>query len=192
MSDQLNEQDLLRKAAERNAVDGAVDHVGSIGSGDDTERSLVAQRVQGSRTLIQLMAENIREVFWTVTPDWKEVLYISPAYEKIWGRSCESLYARPLDWLDAVVDADREQVIDEIRKKALEISLTLHLRSIEYSGQMAPSGGYMHVLFPSVMQKGMFIELLALLRILPSASRPKLHCVRSATSTGATSIPCRP
>ncbi len=74
--------------------------------------------VEGNETLFRKMAENIREVFWTGSPDWKEVLYISPAYEKVWGRSCESLYARPLDWLDAVVDADREHVIAAISKKS--------------------------------------------------------------------------
>ncbi|MBU1690308.1 MAG: PAS domain S-box protein [Gammaproteobacteria bacterium] len=62
-------------------------------------------------TLFQQLTERIREVFWIVSPDWQEVIYISPGYEKIWGRSCESLYARPLYWLDSVVDADREQVI---------------------------------------------------------------------------------
>ncbi|GAO37404.1 PAS/PAC sensor-containing diguanylate cyclase/phosphodiesterase [Sulfuricella sp. T08] len=118
MSDELNEQDLLRKAAECNAAGGGVDHAGTISSVDDiTERKQVAQRVQWGETLFRQMAENIHEVFWTGTPDWNEVLYISPAYEKIWGRSCESLYARPRDWLDAVVDADREELIDAINKK---------------------------------------------------------------------------
>ena len=56
------------------------------------------------------LTEHIREVFWIVSPDWQEVVYISPRYEEIWGRSCESLYDRPLYWLDSVVEADREQV----------------------------------------------------------------------------------
>src|SRR5207253_3170816 len=39
------------------------------------------------------------------------MLYISPAYEKIWGRSCESLYAEPRTWLDAIHPNDRAQVM---------------------------------------------------------------------------------
>ena len=30
------------------------------------------------------------------------MLYISPGYEAIWGRSCQRLYDHPGDWLDAI------------------------------------------------------------------------------------------
>ncbi|MBU0594981.1 MAG: PAS domain S-box protein [Gammaproteobacteria bacterium] len=62
-------------------------------------------------SLFQQLTEHLREVFWIASTDWQEIIYISPGYVEIWGRSCDSLYARPLDWLDSVVDADREQVI---------------------------------------------------------------------------------
>ncbi len=38
------------------------------------------------------------------------VLYVSPAYEKIWGRSCEDLYQNPAIWLDDVHPDDRDRV----------------------------------------------------------------------------------
>jgi PAS domain S-box-containing protein len=38
------------------------------------------------------------------------MLYISPGYEEVWGRSCESLYARPQSWLDSIHPDDRERV----------------------------------------------------------------------------------
>jgi PAS domain S-box-containing protein len=68
--------------------------------------------------LSQQVTKHIRDVFWLVSADWQEVLYVSPAYEEIWGRSCESLYARPVDWLDSVVDADREQLISAISRES--------------------------------------------------------------------------
>ncbi len=46
---------------------------------------------------------------WRTSPP-REILYISPAYERIWGRTCESLYADPLAFLDAVHPDDRERV----------------------------------------------------------------------------------
>jgi len=56
------------------------------------------------------MVENIREVFWLTDSAKTQMLYASPAYEKIWSRSCESLYASPRDWIDAIHPGDRERV----------------------------------------------------------------------------------
>ena len=41
------------------------------------------------------LAENIHEVFWMTDPQTTQLLYISPAYEQVWGRSCQSLYEQP-------------------------------------------------------------------------------------------------
>jgi PAS domain S-box-containing protein len=60
------------------------------------------------------LTETIQEVFWMGTPDWGQVLYISPAYETLWGGSRESLYEQPSAWLDAVVEDDRQGVIDKM------------------------------------------------------------------------------
>jgi PAS domain S-box-containing protein len=38
------------------------------------------------------------------------VHYINPAFERIWGRTCASLYHNPRSWLDSVVPADRDKV----------------------------------------------------------------------------------
>jgi PAS domain S-box-containing protein len=56
------------------------------------------------------LAENISEVFWMSDPQKSEVLYISPAYEQVWGRSCQSLYERPRSFLDAIHPEDMEHV----------------------------------------------------------------------------------
>jgi PAS domain S-box-containing protein len=56
------------------------------------------------------LAENIHEVFWITDAVKHEVLYVSPAYEAIWGRSCASLYAAPETWLEAIRPEDRDAV----------------------------------------------------------------------------------
>jgi len=58
--------------------------------------------LHASELRFRQMAENIREVFWLTDSAKTQMLYPSPAYEKIWGRSCESLYASPRDWIDAI------------------------------------------------------------------------------------------
>src|SRR5262249_18600664 len=56
------------------------------------------------------LAESINEVFWMADPQTTEILYISPAYEQVWGQSCQSLYEQPRSFLDAVHPDDRERV----------------------------------------------------------------------------------
>lgn len=58
------------------------------------------------------VTDNIREVFWLTDPGKNEVLYVSPAYEAIWGRTTESIYLWAREWLDAVHPDDRERVRD--------------------------------------------------------------------------------
>jgi PAS domain S-box-containing protein len=73
------------------------------------------------------LTDNIRQVFWTGSTDLSEIFYISPAYEEIWGRPCESLYQNPLSWLESVVAEDRERVRAEldVAGKVLENESTI-------------------------------------------------------------------
>src|SRR5581483_7511386 len=61
--------------------------------------------------------ENIREVFWMMNPQGTEILYISPAYEQIWGRSCEELYRNPMSWADAIVPEDRAEALAKFHRQ---------------------------------------------------------------------------
>ena len=54
-----------------------------------------------SEQLFRQMAESIREMFWMQDGGWKQTLYVSPAYEAIWGRTCQSLYENPRSWIDS-------------------------------------------------------------------------------------------
>jgi PAS domain S-box-containing protein len=82
----------------------------------------VFQRRQSEKTLesteqkFRQMAENIHEVFWMSSADLSEVLYISPAYQQIWGRNCESLYTNPKSFLEAIHPEDRERVIANLQQ----------------------------------------------------------------------------
>lgn len=58
------------------------------------------------------LAENIDEVFFVMDARRRETLYINPAYEKIWGRSCQSLYDNPRSFVEPVPGGDRERLVE--------------------------------------------------------------------------------
>jgi len=52
-----------------------------------------------------------------VAADFNEVFYVSPAYEEVWGRTCQSLYENPKSWIEAVVKEDRGWLMEAVRSK---------------------------------------------------------------------------
>ncbi|MFQ5991919.1 MAG: PAS domain S-box protein [Nitrospiraceae bacterium] len=77
---------------------------------DITDRRRAEEALKDSEQRFRQMAENIREVFWMTSPEKDAMLYVSPAYEEIWGRTCESLYEKPRNWLEAIHPEDRARV----------------------------------------------------------------------------------
>ena len=74
-----------------------------------------------SEARFRQIAENIREVFFLVDPQHTRMFYVSPMYEEIWGRSCESLYSNPMSWGDAIHPEDRERTFKETRMVPFDV-----------------------------------------------------------------------
>ena len=64
----------------------------------------------------RMVTENIHEVLMIFSAYWEEVIYVSPAYEEIWGFSCDSLYKYPPSWVEIIHPLDRTSVNIEISK----------------------------------------------------------------------------
>lgn len=76
------------------------------------------ERAENNERCFRELAEHIREVIWMTDPTGDELVYVCPAYEQIWGQSCEALYQDPRQRLARVHDEDRDRVLDAFRRDA--------------------------------------------------------------------------
>jgi PAS domain S-box-containing protein len=83
------------------------------------ERRQAETSLTESEERFRQLAEHIQEVFWMIATDGGQVIYVSPTYEEIWGRSQQSLYEHPEEWLQAVHEEDRERVAAAFREENL-------------------------------------------------------------------------
>lgn len=75
---------------------------------DVTDRVLAQQRQEESEQRFRQMADHIREVLYISDLRKPVTEYISPAYEQVWDRSCQSLYDSPTSFLHTIHPEDRE------------------------------------------------------------------------------------
>ena len=90
------------------------------------EKKADAPRDENEESLRQV-AENSEDVFWIVDEiehdasdgEHRRWLYVSPAYERIWGRSRDALRRDPQSFLATIFPADRPIVENYIRQQPL-------------------------------------------------------------------------
>jgi PAS domain S-box-containing protein len=82
---------------------------------DQTERKKAEEQLRSSEERFRQLTDNLRQVFWMIDVSSHKLIYVSPAYEEIWGRTCQSLHANNMDWIEAVHPEDRQHVSEAVR-----------------------------------------------------------------------------
>ncbi len=68
--------------------------------------------LRGSDEHFHQFAQNVNAVFWVLDPIQRQMLYLSPAFERIWGRDHDSLFQSAEAWFDYVHPDDRAHVME--------------------------------------------------------------------------------
>ncbi len=83
------------------------------------ERMAMQQHLAEREELFRQMTETVDEVFWAITADAAMLLYLSPAYETIFGVSSRQQDQQGMPILDSLSQSDKEQLaktLNQIRR----------------------------------------------------------------------------
>lgn len=100
---------------------------------DVTARHQSEENLRASESLFRHVVENIRDVFFLRNLDISQIHYISPGYEKMWGRTCASLYANPRSWMEAIHPDDLNYVF---KQQAANTSFDHEFRIVRPDGEL--------------------------------------------------------
>lgn len=106
----LSRSPLADPAAARSALQIFAARAAAEVERQQTEESLRLSQaaLAESEQRFRQMAEAIRDIFWLYDLREQKLLYVSPAYESIWGASPQRLYQEPFRWLETVHEDDRQ------------------------------------------------------------------------------------
>ena len=81
---------------------------------DVTEAQRATHALAEREETFRVLAETISDVFWMTNTDGHALVYVSPAYEVVWGRPRSELYEKRFHFLDAIHPDDKPGVLDAL------------------------------------------------------------------------------
>ncbi len=112
---------------------GAVTGVVGVGR-EITRRKRTEEALRQSEERLRLITETIDDVFWMANVESTEMAYVSSAYERVWGRSLQSLRENPRSFLEAVHPADRPRVLASFEAQKTGKAFAHEYRIVRPSG----------------------------------------------------------
>jgi PAS domain S-box-containing protein len=74
-----------------------------------TEKKQGEENLRENEEKFRQLTESMGEIFFLMDLQGK-LVYVSPAYEKIWGLDCETIYQNPDCWLDFIIPEHRPEI----------------------------------------------------------------------------------
>jgi PAS domain S-box-containing protein len=101
---------------------------------DITERKQAESLIRESEERFRLITSSIEEVFWISTSDLSRMVYVSPAYEQIWGMPARTAYENPKSFLDSIHPEDVEKVVTSLDRKKTGQPFVIEYRIVRPDG----------------------------------------------------------
>lgn len=144
---------------------------------DLTERLQIEEARRANEERFLQLVQHIDQVFWLQDVKTGQILYVSPAFEKVYGRACAEAYADPQVMIDAVELSERSKALalmEEVRQ-GVPAEMEFHLRR--------PDGSLIWVVgqaFPVMDEQGEVARVAGLVRDVTERRRHEEHIQRHA------------
>lgn len=103
---------------------------------DESHISKNVSEISKANSLFVQLADSISDVFWVFDTEITSIIYISPSYSKIWGRSTENLYSNSKDFIEAIHHDDISLMYDAMNSQMKGIKTEIEYRVIRPDGSM--------------------------------------------------------
>lgn len=103
---------------------------------DITSTKEAMARLQENEVIFSHLIENLSEVFYVSNPAKPEIIYMSNAYEKVFGESVQNIYQNPNVYLDRIINEDKMAAKRAIVRQMNGISTDTTYRVMRSDGRM--------------------------------------------------------
>lgn len=97
---------------------------------DVTDVRMAELAFRDSDEKFRQLAETVDSVFWIWDVDLQQIVYVSPAYKRLWGGDPQKLMTNPFDWLTIVFQEDQSKVENLFLKRIDVKSLDIEYRIV--------------------------------------------------------------
>ncbi|HEV3120049.1 MAG TPA: PAS domain S-box protein [Gemmataceae bacterium] len=98
------------------------------------ERQRAEHALRETEERFRQLAENIHEIFWMLDSAGDRMIYISPGYEEISGRTRRSLYEQPRSWVENIHPDDRDWMIETVEQYGRGVFPQVEFRLVRPDG----------------------------------------------------------
>ena len=143
---------------------------------DDSEAQKLQSRWRKSERRLSWMAEITPDVFWILDPKKSQILYVSPSFEKIWGRSRNKIYRDRSCWIETIHPEDRQRFLETTANYDYLDSKPVKYRIVRSDGSVRWISDRSYALRDS---KGQIDQIIGIARDITTSQQTQLKLKRS-------------